>query len=114
MSEHEGLTPDLDRLVVLRTWLRLVLRQVEERIAALEAEQAAARRRAAPPPTPDYRIQRSPGAGRAPTSVHVGTCGMGRKAPGVTEDAARRALAEGVPACPVCRPDTELGVLDAG
>ncbi|MFV0126137.1 DUF6233 domain-containing protein [Streptomyces sp. HMX112] len=73
----------------------------------------APHQRAAPPPVPGYRIQRSPGAGRAPTSVHVGTCGMGRP-PGVSQDAARRALAEGVPACPVRRPDTELGVLDAG
>ncbi|WP_368857868.1 DUF6233 domain-containing protein [Streptomyces sp. DH12] len=30
------------------------------------------------------------------------------------EDAARRALAEGVLACAVCRPDTGLGVRDAG
>ncbi|MFV0126130.1 DUF6233 domain-containing protein [Streptomyces sp. HMX112] len=67
----------------------------------------APHQRAAPPPVPDYRIQRSPGAGRAPTSVHLGTCGMGRKTPGAGG-------AEGVPACPVCRPDTELGVLHAG
>ncbi|MFJ3164374.1 DUF6233 domain-containing protein [Streptomyces kanasensis] len=100
--------------MVLRTWLRLTLLQVDARIAALEAEAAAARRRAAPPPSPDYRIQRSPGAGRTATSVHLGSCGMARKAPGASEDAARRALAEGVPACQVCRPDTELGILDAG
>ncbi|MFF8387309.1 DUF6233 domain-containing protein [Streptomyces kanasensis] len=30
------------------------------------------------------------------------------------EDAARRALAEGVPACVVCRPDTDLGIPNAG
>ncbi|MFF4583672.1 DUF6233 domain-containing protein [Streptomyces sp. NPDC001373] len=27
-------------------------------------------------------------------------------------DTARRALTEGVPACPQCRPDTALGMLD--
>ncbi|MFF8387856.1 DUF6233 domain-containing protein [Streptomyces kanasensis] len=105
--------PDLDRLLVLRHWLALALAEADTRIAQLQAEQAA-HRRAAPPPTPDYRIQRSLGAVRAPVKVHLGGCGMGRKAPGVSEDTARRALAEGVPACEVCRPDTELGVLDAG
>ncbi|WP_308112862.1 DUF6233 domain-containing protein [Streptomyces sp. DH12] len=64
--------------------------------------------------TARQRSSSATGAGCTPTAVHLGTCGMGRKAPGATEDAARRALAEGVPACPVCRPDTELGVLDAG
>ncbi|WP_228978597.1 DUF6233 domain-containing protein [Streptomyces sp. DH12] len=39
---------------------------------------------------------------------------MGRRGPGVSEGAARRALADGVPACPVCRSDTELSVLDSG
>ncbi|WP_228981401.1 DUF6233 domain-containing protein [Streptomyces sp. DH12] len=105
--------PDLDRLLVLRHWLALALTEADARIAQLRAEQAA-HQRAAPPPAPDYRIQRSPGAGRAAVKVHLGDCGMGRKAPGVSEDAARRALAEGVPPCEVCRPDTELGILDAG
>ncbi|MFF8382042.1 DUF6233 domain-containing protein [Streptomyces kanasensis] len=39
---------------------------------------------------------------------------MGRKAPGVSEEAARQALAEGVPVCPVCRPVSEPGALGAG
>ncbi|MER7342437.1 DUF6233 domain-containing protein [Streptomyces sp. NPDC000075] len=29
-----------------------------------------------------------------------------------TPDTARRAVADGVPACPQCRPDTALGTLD--
>jgi hypothetical protein len=107
------LPPDLPRLEVLRTWLRLTLAEVDARITQLRAEQTA-HQRAAPPPAPDYRIQRSPGAGRVATSVHLGTCGIARKAPGVPEDAARRALADGVTACDICRPDTELGILDAG
>ncbi|WP_347232863.1 DUF6233 domain-containing protein [Streptomyces silvensis] len=52
-------------------------------------------------------------AGRPPIYVHVGDCptaGKHRRAAAMEE--ARRALAGGVDACPHCRPDTELGVLD--
>ncbi|MFE0132417.1 DUF6233 domain-containing protein [Streptomyces sp. NPDC059037] len=45
--------------------------------------------------------------------VHVGGCHMaGKRSRGVTQDEARRALYEHVDACPHCRPDTELGVLE--
>ncbi|WP_228982246.1 DUF6233 domain-containing protein [Streptomyces sp. DH12] len=103
--------PDLDRLLVVRHWLALALKEADARITQLRAEQAA-RQRTVPPPEPDYRIQRSPGADRAPTAVHIGSCGMGRKAPGVSADTARRALADGIPPCEVCRPESELGILD--
>ncbi|MFG2525041.1 DUF6233 domain-containing protein [Streptomyces sp. NPDC048527] len=36
----------------------------------------------------------------------------GKRSRGVERDQALRAVAEGVDACPHCRPDTELGVLD--
>ncbi|WP_367038188.1 DUF6233 domain-containing protein [Streptomyces sp. Je 1-332] len=36
----------------------------------------------------------------------------GKRSRGVTQDQARRALYERVEACPHCRPDTELGILD--
>ncbi len=110
MSE---LPPDLPRLEVLRTWLQLTLAQVDARITQLRAEQAA-RQRAVPAPEPDYRIQRGLDAGRSPVKVHLGDCGLARKAPGVSEATARQALVEGVAACEVCRPDAELGILDAG
>jgi hypothetical protein len=108
MSE---LPPDLPRLHVLRTWLQMTLAQVDARITQLQAEQAA-HARALPPPGPDYRIQRGLTADRLPVKVHVGDCGMAKKAPGTSEAAARQALVEGVEACAVCRPDTELGILD--
>lgn len=45
--------------------------------------------------------------------VHTGQCWDTRsRCKPATPDAARQALAEGVPACPQCRPDTALGMLD--
>ncbi|MEV7413110.1 DUF6233 domain-containing protein [Streptomyces althioticus] len=45
--------------------------------------------------------------------VHVGGCwNSGKRSDGVSREQALRALAEGVPACPHCRPDTELGYVD--
>ncbi|WP_408057100.1 DUF6233 domain-containing protein [Streptomyces changanensis] len=49
----------------------------------------------------------APEVGRVPVKVHLGGCGKSRKAPGLSEATARRALAEGVAACQVCRPETE-------
>ncbi|MGW2082475.1 DUF6233 domain-containing protein [Streptomyces sp. NPDC001939] len=51
--------------------------------------------------------------GRDPVYVHVGGCHMaGKRSRGVERDQALRAVTEGIDACPHCRPDTELGVLD--
>ncbi|WP_327280941.1 DUF6233 domain-containing protein [Streptomyces sp. NBC_01205] len=49
--------------------------------------------------------------GRLPVRVHVGGCWDSRKrCTAISTDEARRALAEHVPACPYCRPDTALGM----
>ncbi|MGB8946180.1 MAG: DUF6233 domain-containing protein [Streptomyces sp.] len=64
------------------------------------------------PPAPDWLIEQGL-AGRAPVYVHIGGCHMaGKRSRGVTQDQARQALYERVDACPHCRPDTELGVLE--
>lgn len=64
------------------------------------------------PPSPDWLIEQGLD-GRAPVYVHVGGCHMaGKRSRGVTQDQARRALYERVDACPHCRPDTDLGILD--
>lgn len=75
-----------------------------------EAERIQAEQRR--PPAPDWLIEQGL-AGRVPVYVHRGDCHMaGKRSRGVTQDQARRALYERVDACPHCRPDTELGVLD--
>ncbi|MEU6058034.1 DUF6233 domain-containing protein [Streptomyces sp. NPDC047097] len=103
--------PDEERLAALEMWLLVQLDHVRAHLA--EARQRAAiQARSSPPPGPDYRLQRGLTADRAPVQLHLGDCGMAGKAPGVSADAARRALAEGVEACAVCRPDAELGWID--
>ncbi|MER5916319.1 DUF6233 domain-containing protein [Streptomyces sp. NPDC001982] len=48
-----------------------------------------------------------------PVYVHVGGCwNAGKRSKGVGRGTALRSLAEGVMACPHCRPDTALGVVD--
>ncbi|MFF9206773.1 DUF6233 domain-containing protein [Streptomyces sp. NPDC014986] len=45
--------------------------------------------------------------------MHVGHCwNAGKRSKGITHDDALRALADGIKACPQCRPDTELAILD--
>ncbi|MGA4867225.1 DUF6233 domain-containing protein [Streptomyces lavendulocolor] len=78
-----------------------------------KARQRQIQQQTAPPAPPPYRIQRGLDAARVPVKVHVGTCVLaGKGAAGVSAEAARRAVAEQVEACSVCRPDTELGALD--
>ncbi|MFB6807951.1 DUF6233 domain-containing protein [Streptomyces sp. NPDC056387] len=77
---------------------------------AEEREALAARRRPLPEP-PAWLIERGIGVGRLPVRVHAGDCWDARKrCTGMTMDEARRALAEGVQACPHCRPDAALGI----
>ncbi|MEU9214824.1 DUF6233 domain-containing protein [Streptomyces sp. NPDC048415] len=66
------------------------------------------------PPVPDWVLQLGIGQGRPPVSVHTGDCHMakGSRVKPITEDQARRALYEHVPACTHCNPDAILGVLD--
>ncbi|GLV88536.1 hypothetical protein Slala03_82250 [Streptomyces lavendulae subsp. lavendulae] len=79
----------------------------EERLIAAQGE-----RRPAPPP-PEWLIEHGIGTGRLPARVHTGQCWDTRtRCKPATADQARRALAEGVSACPHCRPDTALGLLD--
>ncbi|MFF5445516.1 DUF6233 domain-containing protein [Streptomyces sp. NPDC012888] len=107
------LPPDLPRLRTLETWLQLNLDEVRRRIVVAEQEQAAAAAVRELPSPPDWLIEHGIGVGRRPVRVHAGGCwDAGKRSAGVPEDAARQALAEGVEACPHCRPDTLLGVLD--
>ncbi|MGW8782604.1 DUF6233 domain-containing protein [Streptomyces sp. NPDC055796] len=108
MSE---LPPDLPRLRTVVTYLRGELGRAERALnIAEEREALAARRRPAPEP-PAWLIERGIGAGRHPVRVHAGDCWDARKrCTAMSMDQARRALAEGVQACPHCRPDAALGM----
>ncbi|MFE9372226.1 DUF6233 domain-containing protein [Streptomyces sp. NPDC006711] len=108
---------DPSRLDLLRFLERVQLQQLDQtrRWIAAEEERATAARRT-PPPVPDWVIayQRS-GTGPVAEGVHVGGCGMAAgRTEAVTREQALRALTvDAVPACPYCRPDSELGVLES-
>lgn len=90
---------DLERT---RRWIEVEERREAERQRGIRAR----------PPEPDWLIERGLN-GRAAVYVHVGGCwNAGKRCRGVERDQALRALTEGVDACPHCRPDTELGLLD--
>ncbi|MEU5314167.1 DUF6233 domain-containing protein [Streptomyces sp. NPDC021562] len=76
-----------------------------------EAERGRARR----PPAPDWVLELNRTTGH-PMAVHVGDCGMAnRRRNPVGRDEARRLLTtDGIPACPICRPDAALGIADQG
>ncbi|GAA2497765.1 DUF6233 domain-containing protein [Streptomyces gobitricini] len=104
--------PDDERLAAIEAYLTVQIMHVRQQRAA-KARQREIQQRTAPPTPPPYRVQRSLDAGRTPVKVHIGNCELaGRRATGASEETARRALAEQVEACPVCRPDTELGIID--
>ncbi|MGX1907677.1 DUF6233 domain-containing protein [Streptomyces phaeochromogenes] len=85
-----------------RRWIEDEERREAERQRGMQAR----------PPDPDWLIEQGIN-GRAAVYVHVGDCHMaGRRSRGVVRDHARQALTEGVNACPHCRPDTRLGILD--
>lgn len=78
----------------------------EQRLAVVEARQP-------PAPPPDWLIEQGIGVGRRPVRVHAGGCwDASKRCRAAGADEVRRALVGGVEACPHCRPDTVLGVLD--
>ncbi|WP_031086784.1 DUF6233 domain-containing protein [Streptomyces sp. NRRL WC-3549] len=109
------LPPDLPRLRTLEHWLALSLDRVRARIAEVETRETAMRPVRVLPQGPEWvmsylRVRGSPLA----DSVHIGDCKLAgpQKRP-LSGDDARRALTEGgIRACEVCRPDSELGILD--
>ncbi|WP_371681520.1 DUF6233 domain-containing protein [Streptomyces sp. NBC_01276] len=94
------LPPDLPRLRTLVTYPRGELSRTERALAAAEEQRApfeVARRPA--PLRPDWLIEHGIGTGRPPMRVHAGTCWDTRtRCKPASTDAARRALAEGIPA----------------
>ncbi|MFI1701981.1 DUF6233 domain-containing protein [Streptomyces bobili] len=107
------LPPDLPRLRTLETWLILTLDRVRQQITDAERRETERQRGIdARPPAPDWLIERGL-SGQDAVYLHAGDCwNAGKRSKGIDRSAALRSLAEGVAACPHCRPDTALGVLD--
>jgi hypothetical protein len=108
------LPPDLPRLRTLETWLAYTLDRVRRQIGALERQELERQRgEQARPPAPDWVLELGLNRDSPPVYVHEGGCwSTGKRARGVSRETALRALVEGVPACPHCRPDSALGYLD--
>ncbi|MEU3346431.1 DUF6233 domain-containing protein [Streptomyces sp. NPDC006700] len=109
------------RLELLRFARRVVVQQAQASLAQLdqwiaeEERRQAERERGAQarPPAPEWVLEQGLNKDALPVAVHAGVCHMaGKRQRSVPREAALRALAEGVPACSHCRPDTALGVLD--
>jgi hypothetical protein len=91
---------DLERT---RRWI------ADEERRQLERQQGEQAR----PPAPDWLLELGIGRDAVPVYVHEGGCwNAAKRSRGVARDVALRALTEGVPACPHCRPDSALGYLD--
>ncbi|MFJ8760861.1 DUF6233 domain-containing protein [Streptomyces cyaneofuscatus] len=108
------LPPDMPRLRTLRTWYEQCLREVTIAITAAEQkerEQEQHEQRRATAAEPPWLLGIGPG--EIPEEVHAPGCPMAgqRQMRPISAEEARRALAETVPACQFCRPDSELGIL---
>ncbi|MEU4729578.1 DUF6233 domain-containing protein [Streptomyces sp. NPDC023588] len=109
------LPPALDQLLVIRRWLELTLARVDEKITTVRAADAEKARRRPPPEPPQWWIEYGIGARRAPERAHTGDCALTSRGRPATAQSVRELLltAPDVVACPLCRPDSELGLLDS-
>ncbi|MFD4032733.1 DUF6233 domain-containing protein [Streptomyces sp. NPDC058637] len=117
----------LEKYKALAQWLEFQLRQVRGRIRDLEAQEHQERGRRKPQPEesagpgrreveekpqprpPDWGISEA-GPGSV-VEVHRGDCWAARKElRAISRERALAELADGAPACEVCRPDRPLGV----
>jgi hypothetical protein len=107
--------PDLPRLRILETWAEVMLREIRQRIAEAERKEAATRPVRTRPEGPTWILGYLRRGGQpVADSVHLGGCHLasGHTRP-LDRDQAREALTTGgIRACDICRPDSELGILD--
>lgn len=88
---------DLERT---RWWIAQEERREAERQRGVEAR----------PPAPEWVLELGLNRDTRAAYVHVGDCwNAARRSRGISREQALRALAEGVRACPHCRPDSALG-----
>ncbi|MFE5940560.1 DUF6233 domain-containing protein [Streptomyces sp. NPDC056470] len=112
MSE---LPPDLPRLRTLEHWFVLSLDRVRRKIAEVETHEAAMRPVRTLPDGPGWVLSYLRERGRpVADSIHIGDCRLaGKNIRPLGPDEARRAITTGgIRACEICRPDSELGILD--
>lgn len=110
----------MSRLETLMFTRRVVEQQALQQLAQIDAwiqgevhrEQAHQRAAERRPPPADWLLEKS--VGGKPTAVHTGECfgsnPNGARVSAITREQALRALTEGLTACTLCRPDTELGL----
>ncbi|MEU8526468.1 DUF6233 domain-containing protein [Streptomyces sp. NPDC048629] len=117
------LPEDLPRLRTLEIFLMVLLGRVREQIARAEEREAAMRPRQALPAEPGFVLSHlRHGGSPVEDAVHLGDChqvsgrkqsgGGGRRTPLTREQAVHALTVDGIPACTLCRPDSELGILD--
>ncbi|MGE7390857.1 DUF6233 domain-containing protein [Streptomyces sp. NPDC004126] len=112
VPQHSVGSPRLDMLRFLERVQVQDLQRTRDWIAT-EEQLLAAQGERRPAPPPEWLIEHGIRTGRPAVRVHVGGCWDTRtRCKPASADAARRALAEGIPACLHCRPDTALGVLE--
>ncbi|GAA3044180.1 hypothetical protein GCM10017562_01340 [Streptomyces roseofulvus] len=113
MTAQIPLPDDLPQLRTIAKLAEILGAAARARIAEIEAREAALRPQRPRPEGPAWVLGYLRERGRpVPDRVHLADCRMAAKhtAP-LGRDQARAVLAEGkVPACPFCRPDTELGL----
>ncbi|MFE3864773.1 DUF6233 domain-containing protein [Streptomyces goshikiensis] len=87
---------------------------MDERITAARAVDAEKVRRRPPPDPPQWWIEYGIGIRHTPERAHTGDCPMTSRGRPATAQSVREILltTPGVLACPLCRPDSELGLLD--
>ncbi|MFF1416540.1 DUF6233 domain-containing protein [Streptomyces sp. NPDC058280] len=106
-------SPRLEALRFLRRVQARDLARTDRWIAAEEGRAAEVAARRPPPAPPEWLIERGIDTHRSPVAVHAGDCRMtGTSTRPITREQAMEALVEhGIRPCPLCRPDTALGVL---
>ncbi|MCX4986919.1 DUF6233 domain-containing protein [Streptomyces sp. NBC_00572] len=111
----DSLPPDLPRLRVLETWHAAVLGEIRAKIAKVETHESQMRPVREVPAGPTWVLSYlRKGSQPIADSVHLGDCRMASKhTRALTREQALQAItAGGITACAICRPDTDLGILD--
>ncbi|MGX1886492.1 DUF6233 domain-containing protein [Streptomyces sp. NPDC055287] len=111
MSAPFDLPPDLPRLRVLETFLLAILARVRERIRHLEQQAVIHEKIERQKPPAEWTLEISIN-GHTPMRVHVGEecalSGTQVRTKEVSRQEAIRWIGDGVEACGLCRPDSEL------